>query len=67
MLKSSSETSLSAACVPQGIIGADNRHYALDLFRVFPPDANFSGEDEQGKFRHKLAVLRPELVEQLVR
>ena len=27
----------------QGIIGADGRHYILDLFRTFPPDANFVG------------------------
>ena len=27
----------------QGIIGADGRHYILDLFRTFPPDANFLG------------------------
>lgn len=25
----------------QGIIGADGRHYILDLFRSFPPDVNF--------------------------
>lgn len=27
----------------QGIIGSDGRHYILDLFRTFPPDANFLG------------------------
>jgi len=25
----------------KGIIGADGRHYILDLFRTFPPDVNF--------------------------
>ena len=30
----------------QGIIGADGRHYILDLFRTFPPDANFVGGTE---------------------
>ena len=25
----------------QGILGADGRHYILDLFRTFPTDANF--------------------------
>lgn len=37
----------------QGIIGADGRHYILDLFRTFAPDANFSGS--------KLAVKRPKM------
>ena len=59
----------------QGILGTDNRHYALDLFRIFPPDPNYTkledeGEKEgegkgekEGGYRHKLAVLRPELLE----
>ena len=94
----------------QGILGTDSRRYALDLFRIFPPDANHTpleeeegekgeggekgekgeggergekgkgeggergekGEGEGGEwgegerkkgFRHKLAVLRPELLE----
>ena len=51
----------------QGIIGTDGRHYALDLFRVFPPDANYAEADEQGRIRHKLAVLRPELVETFIK
>ena len=25
----------------QGILGADGRHYILDLFRTFPTDVNF--------------------------
>ena len=67
----------------QGILGTDNRRYALDLFRIFPPDPNYTpleeeegeegegegdgereGEGERGcSCRHKLAVLRPELLE----
>ena len=81
----------------QGILGTDNRRYALDLFRLFPPDPNYTqleeeekegkegrkGGKEEGKeegvrkegreegtrkegeknYRHKLAVLRPELIE----
>ena len=34
---------LMAVTLLQGIIGADGRHYILDLFRTFPPDANFLG------------------------
>lgn len=66
----------------KGILGTDNRRYALDLFRIFPPDPNYTEleEEEEGKreggregegekkeekrgYRHKLAVLRPELLE----
>ena len=77
---------LSLFLVSQGIHGTDNRYYALDLFRIFPPDPNYTqleegegGEegsekekegderrktqDEKGGYRHKLAVLRPELLE----
>lgn len=47
----------------KGIIGNDKRHYALDLFRIFPPDANYMEVSEGSKVRHRMAVLRPELVE----
>ncbi|EDO49938.1 predicted protein, partial [Nematostella vectensis] len=58
----------------KGIIGADGRHYILDLFRTFPPDVNFLGckllankTDPKSvyprSFKHKLCCLRPELVE----
>ena len=69
-------------CVLQGILGTDSRRYALDLFRIFSPDPNYTpldeeegerggeerekreGEGEGRKgYRHKLAVLRPELME----
>ncbi len=47
----------------KGIVGNDRRHYALDLFRIFPPDANYMEVSEGSKIRHRMAVLRPELVE----
>ncbi len=47
----------------KGIVGNDRRHYALDLFRIFPPDANYMDVSEGSKVRHRMAVLRPELVE----
>lgn len=30
----------------QGLLGADGRFYILDVFRTFPPDANFCPEAE---------------------
>ena len=47
----------------KGIVGNDKRRYALDLFRIFPPDANYMEVPEGSKVRHRMAVLRPELVE----
>ena len=52
---------------PQGIIGNDSRHYALDLFRIFPPDANFLVRPEGTRIRHKMAVLRPEMIDTFLR
>ncbi len=51
----------------QGIIGNDNRYYALDLFRIFPPDANYMEVAEGAKCRHKLAILRPEFIDTFLR
>ena len=52
---------------PQGIIGNDSRHYALDLFRIFPPDANFLLRPDGAKLRHKMAILRPEMIDTFLR
>lgn len=73
------EIELCSSVECKGIIGADGRHYILDLFRTFPPDANFVGEklkkisdsseEEEAKsflqqpYKHKLCCLRPELIE----
>eukprot|EP00794_Sanderia_malayensis_P014402 gene14402-15902_t len=35
------EIELCSSMECKGIIGADGRHYVLDLFRTFPPDTNF--------------------------
>lgn len=51
----------------QGIVGNDNRHYALDLFRIFPPDANYMLISKGAKFRHKMAILRPEFLDTFLR
>jgi len=47
----------------QGIVGTDSRHYAMDLCRIFPPDANFTDRPQEEKWRHKMAVLRPECLD----
>ncbi|KAI4326198.1 hypothetical protein MLD38_031536 [Melastoma candidum] len=40
----------------KGIVGSDDRHYLLDLMRVTPRDANYTGPGS------RFCVLRPELV-----
>lgn len=75
---SDEEVDLCSSVECKGIIGADGRHYILDLFRTFPPDANFLGENKQASdnvddketksmfprpYKHKLCCLRPELIE----
>ncbi|KAL4198222.1 hypothetical protein AMTRI_Chr03g139130 [Amborella trichopoda] len=47
---------LAAPVECKGIIGSDDRHYLLDLMRVTPRDANYSGPG------FRFCVLRPELV-----
>ncbi|KAK4756668.1 hypothetical protein SAY87_006795 [Trapa incisa] len=47
---------LAAPVECKGIVGSDDRHYILDLMRVTPRDANFTGPGSQ------FFILRPELV-----
>ncbi|XP_068641085.1 clustered mitochondria protein-like isoform X2 [Aristolochia californica] len=47
---------LAAPVECKGIVGSDDRHYLLDLMRVTPRDANFSGPGS------RFCVLRPELI-----
>lgn len=47
---------LAAPVECKGIIGSDDRHYLLDLMRVTPRDANYTG------LGHRFCVLRPEVV-----
>lgn len=47
---------LAAPVECKGIVGSDNRHYLLDLMRVTPRDANYTGPDS------RFCVLRPELI-----
>uniref|UniRef100_A0A7N0UDV1 Clustered mitochondria protein homolog n=1 Tax=Kalanchoe fedtschenkoi TaxID=63787 RepID=A0A7N0UDV1_KALFE len=47
---------LAAPVECKGIVGSDDRHYLLDLMRVTPRDANYTGPGS------KFCILRPELV-----
>lgn len=47
---------LAAPVECKGIVGSDDRHYLLDLMRVTPRDANYTGSGS------RFCVLRPELV-----
>ncbi|KAJ4978102.1 hypothetical protein NE237_008882 [Protea cynaroides] len=47
---------LAAPVECKGIVGSDDRHYILDLMRVTPRDANYTGPGS------RFCVLRPELV-----
>ncbi|CAI0428035.1 unnamed protein product [Linum tenue] len=47
---------LAAPVECKGIVGSDNRHYLLDLMRVTPRDANYTGPGS------RFCILRPELI-----
>nr|GMD59516.1 clustered mitochondria protein [Ipomoea batatas] len=47
---------LAAPVECKGIVGSDDRHYILDLMRVTPRDANYSGPGS------RFCILRPELI-----
>ncbi|KAL8155095.1 clustered mitochondria protein [Apium graveolens] len=48
--------SLAAPVECKGIVGSDDRHYLLDLMRVTPRDANYTGPGS------RFCILRPELI-----
>ena len=65
---------LEGSVETKGLIGTDGRRYALDLYRLTPVDVSWieehwsepgkDGEKEEGKdYPHRMATLRPELVE----
>ncbi|KAE9584894.1 putative clustered mitochondria protein [Lupinus albus] len=47
---------LAAPVECKGIIGGDDRHYLLDLLRITPRDANYTGPGS------RFCILRPELI-----
>lgn len=61
---------LVASVETKGLMGTDGRKYVLDLYRITPLDVDFlekywKGVEaiEEGGYPHRMAVLRPELVE----
>ncbi|KAG7036572.1 Clustered mitochondria protein [Cucurbita argyrosperma subsp. argyrosperma] len=47
---------LAAPVECKGIVGSDDRHYLLDIMRVTPRDANYTGPGS------RFCILRPELI-----
>ncbi|XP_027159196.1 clustered mitochondria protein [Coffea eugenioides] len=54
--KSGNVFKLAAPVECKGIVGSDDRHYLLDLMRVTPRDANYTGPGS------RFCILRPELI-----
>ena len=60
---------LEASVETKGLLGTDGRKYVLDLYRLTPLDITWLEQyrdeykDEETKYPHRMAVLRPELVE----
>ncbi|RPA99674.1 hypothetical protein L873DRAFT_873062 [Choiromyces venosus 120613-1] len=62
---------LVASVETKGLLGTDGRKYVLDLYRTTPLDVDFlekhwkgvEGEEAEKGYPHRMAVLRPELVE----
>ncbi|KAL3622462.1 hypothetical protein CASFOL_033873 [Castilleja foliolosa] len=53
---SGNEFKLAAPVECKGIVGSDDRHYLLDLMRVTPRDANYTGPGS------RFCILRPEII-----
>lgn len=60
---------LAASVETKGLLGTDGRRYILDLYRLTPLDVAWleqhrgEDQDEGTRYPHRMAVLRPELVE----
>ncbi|KAF2772939.1 hypothetical protein EJ03DRAFT_323999 [Teratosphaeria nubilosa] len=60
---------LEASVETKGLLGTDGRKYVLDLYRTTPLDIAWleqhrgSDESDEKRYPHKMAVLRPELVD----
>ncbi|KAK3674634.1 Intracellular distribution of mitochondria [Recurvomyces mirabilis] len=60
---------LEASVETKGLLGTDGRKYVLDLYRVTPLDVKWLEEHrgteqiEEGRYPHRMAVLRAELVD----
>ena len=67
--KENKKHELEASVETKGLLGTDGRKYVLDLYRVTPLDVAWleqhrgDDQDESKRYVHRMAVLRPELVE----
>jgi protein TIF31 len=66
--KDNKKHNLVSSVETKGLLGTDGRKYVLDLYRITPLDVEFiekhwTGTEDKTGYPHKMAVLRPELVE----
>ncbi|OHF00582.1 hypothetical protein CORC01_04121 [Colletotrichum orchidophilum] len=54
---------LEASVETKGLLGTDGRKYVLDLYRVTPLDIDWLEEEGDVEYPHRMAVLRPELID----
>jgi protein TIF31 len=60
---------LEASVETKGLLGTDGRKYVLDLYRITPLDVAWleqhrgTDESDEKRYPHRMAVLRPELVD----
>lgn len=67
--KEGTKHELEASVETKGLLGTDGRKYILDLYRITPLDVAWleqhrgTDESDQKRYPHRMAVLRPELVD----
>ncbi|KAI7597988.1 putative eukaryotic translation initiation factor 3 subunit CLU1/TIF31, partial [Hortaea werneckii] len=67
--KENKKHELEASVETKGLLGTDGRKYVLDLYRITPLDIHWlekhraTDEKDEGRYPHRMTVLRPELVE----
>ncbi|WQF75803.1 Putative CLU domain containing protein [Colletotrichum destructivum] len=61
--KDGKRVDLEASVETKGLLGTDARKYVLDLYRVTPLDIDWLEEEGEAEYPHRMAVLRPELID----
>ncbi|KAF9875659.1 hypothetical protein CkaCkLH20_07040 [Colletotrichum karsti] len=63
--KDGKRVDLEASVETKGLMGTDGRKYVLDLYRVTPLDIDWLEEqgEKSDEYPHRMAVLRPELID----
>ncbi|TQN66149.1 Clustered mitochondria protein-like protein [Colletotrichum shisoi] len=61
--KDGKRVDLEASVETKGLLGTDARKYVLDLYRVTPLDIDWLEEEGEPEYPHRMAVLRPELID----